>query len=278
MPGVARLVAVGDLHGDLDITRKALRLAGAIDATDAWVGGKLVVVQTGDAIDRADGDRAVIDLLETLRASAKKAGGALIALSGNHEIMNVQLDFRYVTPGAFAAFADVKRDDAAAVSALARLDPLQRGRAAAFAPGGTYARRLAEWPIVMRVGDTIFVHGGLHAKHADYGLDRMNDEVRSWMLGTSPSPPAILVAEDGPVWTRDQAAANPRSGECAEIEKTLAKVGAKRMVIGHTPQQAGINEACAGKVWRIDVGLSHHYGGPLQVLEIQADQITVRGR
>src|SRR5690606_24472494 len=87
-PSAPRVVAIGDLHGDLEATRKALRLAGAIDAKDRWVGGALVVVQTGDAIDRGDDDRAILDLLERLSREAKQAGGALYALSGNHEVMN----------------------------------------------------------------------------------------------------------------------------------------------------------------------------------------------
>jgi len=40
------------------------------------------------------------------------------------------------------------------------------------------------------------------------------------------------------------------------------------MVVGHSVQPQGINAACDGKVWRIDVGLSAHYGGPLQVLQL----------
>src|SRR4051812_4850817 len=71
LPAPARLVAIGDLHGDLDATRKVLRLAGAIDASDRWVGGALVVVQTGDMLDRGDGERAIVDLFDRLIGEAK---------------------------------------------------------------------------------------------------------------------------------------------------------------------------------------------------------------
>ncbi|HQY65062.1 MAG TPA: calcineurin, partial [Polyangiaceae bacterium] len=55
-----RVIAIGDIHGDLRAARRALRTAGAIDERDAWVGGKLVVVQTGDQIDRGKEDREVL--------------------------------------------------------------------------------------------------------------------------------------------------------------------------------------------------------------------------
>src|SRR5688572_25363601 len=84
-PAPARVVAIGDLHGDLATTRKVLRIAGAIDASDKWIGGALVVVQTGDQIDRGDDDRAILDLFERLAVDAKQAGGEVISLVGNHE-------------------------------------------------------------------------------------------------------------------------------------------------------------------------------------------------
>src|SRR5688572_30209254 len=40
-PAPARLVAIGDVHGDLAATRAVLRLAGAIDERDRWIGGEL---------------------------------------------------------------------------------------------------------------------------------------------------------------------------------------------------------------------------------------------
>jgi hypothetical protein len=52
------------------------------------------------------------------------------------------------------------------------------------------------------------------------------------------------------------------------VKVALAKLGVKRMVVGHTVQDQGINQACDGAVWRIDVGLAKRYGGPIQVLEL----------
>ena len=273
-PAPVRLVAIGDLHGDLAATRKVLVLAGAIDASDAWVGGKLVVVQTGDAIDRGDDDRAVLDLLERLKGEAAKAGGELVAMSGNHEIMNASFDFRYVTPPSFRTFADVKPMNPGAVAALEHVDAPARGRAAAFAPGGTYATMISKRPVMYRAGDTVFVHGGILPKHIAYGIDRINDETRAWLLGEKSDPPRILLQEDGPIWSR-MYSASPGREECAILKETLDKLGAKRMVMGHTPQRSGISAACEGRGWRIDVGLSKFYGGPMQALAIEGDTVTV---
>jgi calcineurin-like phosphoesterase family protein len=271
-PAKPRVVAIGDLHGDLDHARRALRLAGAIDEHDQWVGGPLVVVQTGDEIDRGDDDRLILDLVESLKKQAAATGGELIALLGNHEIMNASADFRYVTPGGFAAFSLFARGDAGPLPE--GLPREAAGRAAAFLPPGVYAKVLEMRPFLVKVGDSVFVHGGILPKHVAYGLDRMNDELDAWLDGKRPQPPAPLVAEDGPVWTREYSA-DPGGTDCADLGDALARLGARRMVVGHTVQNQGVNSACDGRVWRIDVGLSHYYGGPIQALELRGDQVTV---
>lgn len=274
LPAAERIVAIGDLHGDLEATRRAFKLAGAIDDKDAWRGGKLVVVQTGDEIDRGDDDRTILDWVERLKGEAAKAGGAVVAMVGNHEIMNANFDFRYVTPGAFRAFDDVTPKNPGVAVALANLDARARGRAAAFAPGGAYAAMLARRPVIAQVGDTVFVHGGVLPKHVAYGIDRINDEARAWLLGEKSESPAPLQAEDGPLWTRMYSAATGRE-ECAVLDKTLQAMGAKRMVVGHTVQRAGASAACDGNVWRIDVGMSKFFGGSAQTLEIKGDDVAI---
>jgi len=274
-PAPARLVAFGDVHGDLAATRRALRLAGAIDEGDQWVGGSLVVVQTGDQLDRGDDEQAILDLFEGLRVQAQAAGGAFHALNGNHELMNVAGDLRYVTPGGFTDFEgipDLALDD----PALATLPPHARARAAAFLPGGPYARLLAQRNTVVMVGPSVFVHGGVLPHHVPRGVDdleRLNADVRQWLMGGDDhgTVERLVMPEDGVVWTRTYASDDAQA--CALVGDALGRLQAARMVVGHTVQKSGITSGCDGKVWRIDVGLAAHYGGPMQVLVIEGDRV-----
>ena len=249
MPAAKRVVAIGDLHGDLAATRSALKAAGAIDDQDRWIGGELVVVQTGDVLDRGDDEQAILDLLYKLEVDAKAAGGALIPLLGNHELMNAAGDFRYVTRNAMSDFDEVAKD-----------------RLAALAPGGVYAKKLAAHNVIAIVGDTVFSHAGVLAEWTTQ-IDEVNRSSRCWLDGQSGGvadrPPA-LTSEDGPVWTR---AVGVDPVDCTVVSHALSRLGVARMVVGHTVQPQ-ITSACDGTVWRIDVGLGKNYGGPIEVLEL----------
>lgn len=273
LPAPPRLVALGDVHGDFEATRAALRLAGAIDAEDRWIGGELVVVQTGDQLDRGDDERKILGLLERLQAEAAAAGGALHVLNGNHELMNAAGDLRYVTAGGFLDFADVPGVDLADPRA-ARVPEPMRGRWLAFAPGGPYARKLATRPVVLVVGDSVFTHGGLLPQHVRRGLDAINDEVQRWLRGEGEISPDILQDDESPVWTR-RYCQDPGPADCRVLRETLAAVPAKRLVVGHTVHTEGVMSACDGAVWCIDVGMAAYYGGHPEVLEIVGDAVTV---
>jgi hypothetical protein len=252
-PAVERVVAVGDVHGDRDAFLRVLRLAGVVDADMRWIGGKAWLVQTGDLLDRGDDEQQILDDLERLEQEAVAAGGRVVWLNGNHELMNTAGDLRYVTPGGFEDFADQPG-----------------GRQAAFAPGGTYARVLAGQSLVAVVGDTAFVHGGIVPGQAA-GLDDADHASRCWLAGQGPAP-AVLEDDRGPVWDRSFGHADV---DCGQLERALGELGVERLVIGHTPQREGVNQRCDGKVWRIDVGLARHYGGPTQALELTANGARV---
>ena len=266
-----RLIGFADVHGDLDATRAVLQLAGLIDETDTWIGGETVVVQTGDQLDRGDGERAILDLFESLSAQAWEAGGAFYPLLGNHETMNVDLDFRYVTEGGWSDFADIEFDDEDPL--LSTYDSSERGRVAAFRPGGPYASILAGHNLTMMVGDTVFVHGGILSSHAEAGLETINGDVQAWIRGDADKPDEWVHSDLSPVWTRDYSD-NPDDADCAELEAALDILGARRMVVGHTVQTAA-NPACNDKVWRMDVGMANYYGGTPAALEITGDTVTL---
>ena len=103
-----RVVVVSDVHGDLAQFVTALTQAGVIDAKRKWAGGTTVLVQTGDVPDRGPDSRKVMDLLMDLEKQSKKAGGAVHALLGNHEVMNMVGDLRYVSPGEYASYRSAR--------------------------------------------------------------------------------------------------------------------------------------------------------------------------
>lgn len=267
-PQADRLIAIGDVHGDFDALITALELGGLIDEDYHWIGGKSVLVQTGDQLDRGDQERKIVDLLVQLESEAEAAGGKVHVLNGNHELMNAALDFRYVTDGGFAEFADLADKD----PSLAEYLPEQRGRVAAFRPGGVYAKTFANRNTVVIVGDTIFVHGGVLPQHVQYGLERFNQEIREWLWGISERPESIR-GSDSPIWSRHYSN-DTDADDCALLDETLQALGLKRIVVGHTVQKHP-NAACEGKVWRIDVGMAAHYGGEPAVLEIKKGKVHV---
>ena len=201
-----RIVAIGDIHGDIDSLTSILRQAGLIDAANAWAGGTATLVQTGDYLDRGERVRAVLDLLIALEGRAKAGGGRLVTLLGNHEAMNLLGVTRDATPEIFATFADAgsrARLDAAwadyqklGAALAAKGEPvppaLARTREAfelayprgyieyreALGPRGMYGRWLRDKPMVVLLGDSIFIHAGIPPASAPQRLDALNTQIR----------------------------------------------------------------------------------------------------
>nr|HEX4312719.1 metallophosphoesterase [Kofleriaceae bacterium] len=246
-PAPKRLVAIGDIHGDIAAARAALHAAGATSQDDHWIGGDLVVVQTGDILDRGNDESAILEMFARLATEAHDAGGAVIQLVGNHELMNAAHDFRYVTPGGHQDFGG--------------------DRAGQLGPGGAWAKRLADHDAIAIVGDTVFSHAGVVGEWAAH-VDQANLETRCWLAGQTQQVATLLTSDDSPVWTR--ALGMPGQTDCKLVDDALAKLGAKRMVVAHTVQKDGITSDCDGKLWRIDVGMTKMFGGPIEVLEIKA--------
>ena len=202
----SRIVAIGDIHGEIDGFRNILKAAGLADAAGKWTGAQAQLVQTGDYTDRGTGTKAVLDLLMQLEPQARSAGGRALILLGNHEVMNLIGDLRDVTREIYATFADAdseKRrqqawDEYAKIGAakaakglpvppvyaqtremwLAARPPGYVEYRDAFAPRGKYGAWLRDKPVVAQLEGNIFMHAGISPMMAPAKIEDINTAVR----------------------------------------------------------------------------------------------------
>jgi hypothetical protein len=202
-----RVVVMGDMHGDLPRLIELLQMSKLTDSQSKWVGGKSILVLTGDLMDRGPQVRDVMDLLMRLEKDANKKGGKVVTLFGNHEMMNIIGDLRYVTPEIYAYFADNKsekrRKDAykkylrirrrqARENDQPEPDDSPEAEAKwmaarplgfveyrkAMSRRGEYGRWLRKLPAVAQIGGTIFLHGGIHPDLGSLGIDAINERIK----------------------------------------------------------------------------------------------------
>jgi len=197
-----------------------------------------------------------MDLFIDLSQQAPTHGGGVVTLLGNHELMNMQGDLRYVHPQDFADFGG----------------SLNRERA--FSENGYYGKWLRSLNATAVIHDTLFCHAGLHPLHAKQGIENINRKFHSALLNIEADNWGLL-GMHGPLWTRifDPRAQEPRL--CELVASTLAHVKASRMVVGHSVQESGSPSVlCGGTLVLNDVGICNFYGGSLAATEISGGKVS----
>lgn len=194
--GVPRIVAISDPHGAYDAMVHTLVNAEVIDADGNWAGGETHLVVTGDMLDRGPDSRKVMDLVMQLEEQAPADGGMVHLLLGNHEVMNLVGDLRYVSSDEFAAFAEDEPEDererwfrifVAQHLSLGKPDedalraefdkehpPGFFGHRQALSSEGKYGKWLLQKPMLVVINGNAFVHGGLPPLVKELGLEDLN--------------------------------------------------------------------------------------------------------
>lgn len=203
--GSSRVVAIADIHGAWDNLIAILRQAELIDRRDRWSGGDAILVQTGDFIDRGAESVQVAQYLRKLQKQAEKDGGQVIVLLGNHEVLNLIGDLRYVTRDILSAYIDsrsearhtfycndyakhVRRKAAMAEQEVPSqrevLSKCQNAQAfglveyiEALGPKGELGEWMRTLPATVQIGEVVFLHGGLSPALAGRDLDDINATV-----------------------------------------------------------------------------------------------------
>ena len=206
------VVAIADVHGDFDDFIAILRRTGLTDQQNHWTAGKTTFVQTGDLLDRGPKPREVMDLMMALEKEAGQAGGRVVDLLGNHEVMNIMGDLRYVTPLNYASYAgsnsearqkaaydEFEKWKASHGPLLAELrQPMELTEAEwmarhpagfieqreAFGPKGKYGEWLRGHDAVAEIGGIIFLHGGIQPDLSKTKIEainsRIHDEIKAF--------------------------------------------------------------------------------------------------
>ncbi|MFU8815089.1 MAG: metallophosphoesterase [Pseudomonadales bacterium] len=307
-----RVVAFGDVHGAYSGLVELLTQAEVISDDLEWQGGATHLVSLGDLLDRGPDSRLVMDLLRRLQGEARAAGGRVHVVLGNHELMNMTGDLRYVAPGEFAAFAEPgSSGDAGRPAGFVEL-------AAAFTPDGTYGAWLMAQPTVVIVNDSVFVHGGLSPLAGQYSPEELNATVRARLeelltlraeleagailaphrevteaaleLRQSLADAAIaepwraavarfielaedpLMATEGPLWYRGNATCHALL-ETPLLTRVLEHWQVRRVVVGHTPTpDYRVRSRLGGRVLLADTGMNTDYYGGQPAAVIIDDQ------
>ena len=230
--GVERIVAIGDIHGDYAHYLEALQAAGLVNSKGKWIGGETHLVQTGDIPDRGPDTLKIIEHLGKLTKEARKKGGRVHSLIGNHEAMNVYGDLSYVSAGEFEAFVD--KNSAALRDRYFDLmmQNLQQTNPEAFAslpenyrelwdkdhPLGWLEHRMAWSPawnpeaemaawvldrkVAIQINDLIFLHGGISGFYCQNSLRSLTEKVVDGLRNFDPANPGIVMDDFGPLWYR----------------------------------------------------------------------------
>jgi len=314
-PDPARIVAVGDLHGDYDAWEAIARAAGLVDAKGRWSGGSTVLVQMGDVADRGPDSLKIIRQLMKLQREARGKGGQVIALVGNHESMNMTGDLRYVHAGEYRAFVNrgseavrnrIYQANKAAIEAAYRAqtpamtaDAIRQAwmaanpvgmleHQAAWGPDGEIGKWVIANPAVVKLGGSLFVHGGISAAYTQFSPEQINRRVADALKARDETPTSIINDPAGPLWYRglitrganDETTVAPAAAhaQALTIEQEIALVleafHVRRIVVAHTPSPTGIISADNGALWRTDSAISRAYGGKLTYLEIIGDKVV----
>ncbi|MDG2525836.1 metallophosphoesterase [Stenotrophomonas sp. HITSZ_GD] len=260
-PMPARLAALSDIHGQYAVLRRLLRAQGLIDAQDRWAWGDGLLVVGGDVFDRGPQVTESFWLLQQLQRQARAAGGDVLFLLGNHETMTLYDDLRYLNP----KYAQV-------AGLLGRPYPALYGGDSVL---GTWLRQA---PAMARVGDTLFLHGGVSPEFLAQGIDRDEANLRyQQSLGTpkaevkaDPRTAPLYDGKTSPIWYRGYFDGRATTDTVAAALRTL---GVARIVVGHT-SMAHVGSYFDGRVIAIDSSIKRGESGEMLLIE---DGVLSRG-
>ncbi|TQV89446.1 metallophosphoesterase [Aliikangiella coralliicola] len=248
--GEYRVAAASDIHGQFDLFLQLLKNNNILDKNDKWNFSNGHFVITGDVFDRGPKVTEALWFLYDLEKQAERAGGKLHLLLGNHEVMTLNGDLRYLNE---------KYLETAEITNTAYED--------LYAKNSVLGDWLRSRPVLVKVNGILFAHGGFHPDLAEIEMSAkdVNDLFKQNLVEKELAKPRYgmgqyLHKSKGPIWYRGYFREDEISSD--ELNQLLNHFGATHIVVGHTTQEA-IKSVHDGRVIAIDAGMKYGSYGEL---------------
>jgi hypothetical protein len=237
-----KIFALSDIEGDFSSFRRLLQAGGVIDSNFNWTFGNGHLLLVGDFVDRGSQVTEVLWLIYSLEEKAKAAGGYVHFILGNHEILNLSNDLRYVNP---KYFHDAKL--------------MHINYEKLFDKNSEIGRWLRTKNVMEKIGNLVFVHGGISAELQNLGLSisRINQLARTYYemgneLSMDETVNTIMSSKVGPFWYRGYYK-NNYSVTPEQLDNIISKFSVSHIITGHTIAADTISAWYGGKVIDLDV-------------------------
>lgn len=252
---VERVIAISDIHGQYELMRELLLTSGVIDSVNNWTLGEGHLVVIGDNFDRGEEVLPILWLFFQLEQQALRAGGRLHLLLGNHELMVLQGDLRYLHRKYNYTAAGFRT-------------PYQE----LFAEGSVLGDWIAQNQVAVSINEHLFVHAGISPEVLDLqlSLEELNTRFRERIMrqpnATIYADPTLdlLYGNNGPLWYRGY------FGEEAigrgKFRRQLRQYGLQKIIVGHTSQEE-IESRYDGQLIVVDCSIKLGQKGQLLLIE-----------
>lgn len=260
--GVEKFTALSDIHGQYDLFVELLHKQNIIDENNNWAYGNGHLVIVGDVFDRGPKVTECLWLLFRLEKEALKAGGKVHFILGNHELMILHNDVRYIHK---------KYRYSSGVHGIEY--PELYGENSVL---GQWLRSKAVYISINGIG---FVHGGFSKKviEKESDIKTINQYFLNSLVHQAPiekdsnSILSLLYFDNGPLWYREYA--NPDGFDLDQLAYILQQLQLEAIVVGHTSMPRIISRA-NNKIFLIDSSMKFGTSGELLVYQ---DSLFFRG-
>lgn len=256
------IFVMGDIHGRYHALVNMLKNNHVIDTAQNWSFGEGHLILLGDAFDRGANVTEALWFLHELGIQARNAGGDVHLLLGNHEVMALTGDHRYVNDKYkfFAQFTQTHYYEW-------------------FEKNTMLGSWLRSQNVILRLNDYLFLHAGISPQFAtfDYRYEDINRIVREFLHSdyrpVKGSPADHILGPFGPQWYRGYINLSEKFPEMTQefVDVYLDSKGLKRMIVGHN-ELTSIRSDFGGKVISVDVAIDES-GRSAQGLLISGDNI-----